>query len=105
MVRRLARISETTWFINSRSCALREICVAQLVGVIPESGRTVAECEQRRRIARCELVPGILRMSEVLACRLQLRIFLDRVAVAPRRRDGLAQMVGFLHFAHARGRR
>src|SRR5256885_11482047 len=44
-------------------------------------------------------------MSEVLARRLKHRIFLDRVAVAPGRRDGLAQMVGFLYFAHARGRR
>src|SRR5256885_4027334 len=44
-------------------------------------------------------------MIEVLARRLQRRIFLDRVVVAPGRRDSLAQMVGFLHFAYARGRR
>src|SRR5437899_3584952 len=44
-------------------------------------------------------------MSEVLARRLQRWIFLDRVAVALGGRDGLAQMVGFLNLAHARGRR
>src|SRR5437660_10835958 len=44
-------------------------------------------------------------MSEVLARRLQRWILLDRVAIALRRRDGLAQMVGILNFAHARGRR
>src|SRR6266480_5805772 len=43
-------------------------------------------------------------MSEVLARRLQRRTFLDCVAILGRR-DGLAQMVAFLNFAHARGRR
>src|SRR6266849_7748572 len=44
-------------------------------------------------------------MTEELARRLQRRIFLDRVAIALGRRDGLAQMVGILNFAHARRRR
>src|SRR6266513_5159764 len=43
-------------------------------------------------------------MSEVLARRLQRRTFLDCVAILGRR-DGLAQMVAFLNFTHARGRR
>ena len=44
-------------------------------------------------------------MSEVLARRLQRWILLGRVAIALGRRDGLAQMVGILNFAHPRGRR
>jgi len=44
-------------------------------------------------------------MNEVLARRLQRWILLDCVAIALGRRDGLAQMVGILNFAHSRGRR
>src|SRR6266481_1994681 len=43
-------------------------------------------------------------MTEVLARRFQRWHFLDRAAIALGRRDGLAQMVGVLDFAHALGR-
>ena len=54
MVRRLARISETTWFMRSRSCALRDISSSKgISGALRRSLPSMQSSRRERRSCAC----------------------------------------------------
>src|SRR6266571_4272246 len=78
------------------ACERRDVVVACLRGAVFECDRGVAKREQRRWVARCEFVPSILGMGQVLACAFQRRQLRRRGLAALRRGKGLCKTVSLL---------
>src|SRR5262249_102017 len=82
-----------------------EVRVAERRHLLPQRRSAVAKRGERSRVSRRELVPRVLRMSEVLARGVELGRILAGLVLAFGRRNALREVVRLLDLAHEVARR